>query len=186
MIKFNCSQCGRAISVSDSAAGRKGKCGCGAILDVPASSPPAPAPEILDAEVWPDPPPADPQPSAFPIEPALLDIVEEPAPAQHEEPRRPCPMCGEMIAVNAIKCRFCGEIFDPALKKAQAKKTAGSDDDMTTGEWVIAILCSGIGCIVGIVWLIQGKRKGGKMLGISLLFAVLWNIVVAFLKQMGR
>jgi hypothetical protein len=51
------------------------------------------------------------------------------------------------------------------------------DTNLTVAEWLLAILCSGIGCIMGIIWMIQGKPKGGKMLGISLLFAVLWNIV---------
>jgi hypothetical protein len=30
--------------------------------------------------------------------------------------RRPCPACGELIAPAAVKCRFCGEIFDASLK----------------------------------------------------------------------
>ncbi len=55
------------------------------------------------------------------------------------------------------------------------KKPAG-DDELTGGDWLLCILCSGIGCIVGIVYLIQGQPKGGKMLGISLLFIVLWNL----------
>ena len=31
-----------------------------------------------------------------------------------EVARRPCPMCGEMIAVEARKCRFCGETVSEA------------------------------------------------------------------------
>jgi ribosomal protein S27E/predicted nucleic acid-binding Zn ribbon protein len=98
--------------------------------------------------------------------------------------RRPCPVCGEMIPNNALKCRFCDEILDPKLKKQEAKKRRRSsgrggdyDDDMTTGDWVVAILCSGIGCIAGIIWLIQGKRKGTQMLIVSLCMAVVWNIL---------
>ena len=30
--------------------------------------------------------------------------------------RKPCPMCGEMIAATAKKCRFCGHYFDPSLR----------------------------------------------------------------------
>jgi hypothetical protein len=44
-------------------------------------------------------------------------------------------------------------------------------------DWVLAILCSGIGCILGIVYLAQGKKKGGTMLAVSLAFVVIWNIV---------
>ena len=27
-----------------------------------------------------------------------------------------------MIVVNAAKCRYCGEVFDPTLKKSKSKK----------------------------------------------------------------
>lgn len=49
--------------------------------------------------------------------------------------------------------------------------------DLSAGEWLVAILCSGIGCIVGIVYLCQGNPKGGKMFGISLLFVIIWNVI---------
>ena len=52
----------------------------------------------------------------------------------------------------------------------QARAAAGGENDsLSTGEWVVGILCSGIGCIAGIVWMIQGKPKGIKMIGLSLL-----------------
>ena len=51
------------------------------------------------------------------------------------------------------------------------------EGELTPGDWLLCILCSGIGCIVGIVRLIQGNPTGGKMVGISLLFIVLWTIV---------
>lgn len=125
--------------------------------------------QALDAEGQ-----AEPQPNTY----DLAAPAATPTPAAQDR-RRPCPMCGEMIPIDALKCRFCGEIFDPALKKAEKKKaksSGGSDDDeMSTGDWVVAILCPGIGCIAGIIWAIQGKGKGGKMIGMSVLFAVLWN-----------
>ena len=48
---------------------------------------------------------------------------------------------------------------------------------MSTGDWVAAILCSGIGCIAGIVWMIQGKPKGKKMFLISLCMNFFWGLV---------
>ena len=45
--------------------------------------------------------------------------------------RRPCPMCGEMIVATAAKCRFCGEVFDPTLKKAKSKKKKKYDAGTT-------------------------------------------------------
>ena len=40
------------------------------------------------------------------------------------EQRQPCPECGEMIIVGAAKCRFCGAIFDPNLKKTGGRGNA--------------------------------------------------------------
>src|SRR5690606_24727735 len=96
--------------------------------------------------------------------------------------RRPCPICGEMIVHDAVKCRFCGEIFNPELKKQEQKRLnrealAEDGADMSTGDWVVAILCSGIGCIAGIVWMIQGKPKGKKMLLVSLAVQAFWVFV---------
>lgn len=51
------------------------------------------------------------------------------------------------------------------------------DSELQTSDWLLAVLCSSIGCIMGIIWLIQGKPKGGKMIGISVLFSILWSII---------
>ena len=68
-------------------------------------------------------------------------------------------------------------IRDRKKKARKAKSGGGDDDDMTTGDWVVACLCSGIGCIAGIIWMIQGKPKGSKMLGVSFLMTIFWNVV---------
>ena len=47
----------------------------------------------------------------------------------------------------------------------------------------VAILCSGIGCIAGLVWMIQGKPKGMKMFGISILMAIFWSFVREFVRR---
>ncbi len=89
--------------------------------------------------------------------------------------------------MSALKCRFCGEAFDPGLKRRQRRGSIGSgdDDDLTAVDWLIAVLCTGIGCIVGIVWMIQGKSKGGKMLGICVVVTILKNIVALALTAAG-
>lgn len=38
---------------------------------------------------------------------------------------KPCPACGEQIQDVAVKCRFCGEIFDPVIKKQRRAKSRG-------------------------------------------------------------
>lgn len=56
----------------------------------------------------------------------------------------------------------------------------GTPDDgkLTTVDWLVCILCSGIGCIIGIIRLVQGKKNAGMMIGMSILFGVMWNISV--------
>jgi len=165
-IHVTCDACGKTLKTKDSAAGRRAKCpSCGAAIQIPETT------EMEDGGIF------DAEEMGFddlgsPND--WGDATEDPA----EAGRKPCPMCGEMIKENAAKCRFCGEIFDPELKK-QAKRSgaADADSDLSTGDWVVAILCSGIGCIAGIVWMIQGKPKGLKMFGVSLLMCVIWNII---------
>lgn len=74
----------------------------------------------------------------------------------------------------------------PRSESSATPRRAPSDLDLTVPDWLLAVLCSGIGCIMGIVWIIQGKPKGGKMLMISFLFAVLWNIVRFTIVAMQR
>ncbi len=57
------------------------------------------------------------------------------------------------------------------------RRPSKDDSNLGTTDWILAILCSGIGCIMGIIWMIQGKPKGSKMLGVSILAAIFWNIV---------
>jgi hypothetical protein len=63
--------------------------------------------------------------------------------------------------------------FDAEITPGRRKDRS----ELEATDWVVAALCSGIGCIVGIVWLVQGKQKGLKMVGICLMFAFFWNVV---------
>jgi predicted RNA-binding Zn-ribbon protein involved in translation (DUF1610 family) len=174
-ISFLCPRCGKKLKAPDHAVGKSSKCpGCGTTVTCPEP--------IFDAELV-EPPPAapggvDPYGELDPGQPYALE--PEPVMAPAAESRRPCPMCGEMILTTAAKCRYCGEVFDPALKKAQAKKSRKSGpeaEDLSTGDILVAVLCSGIGCIAGIVWMIQGKPKGMKMFGLSLVMNIVWGAV---------
>lgn len=56
--------------------------------------------------------------------------------------------------------------------------------ELTVVDWLLCIFCALIGCIVGIVNMVQGKKKGLKMILISIGFAILWNIVSFALQMM--
>lgn len=171
-ISFSCRKCGKKLKAPDNAAGKTSKCpGCGSPVTCPEpvyeAEPVAPAkPDVPD--ILPD----DPYDMG---DGTPYGLDEEAAPLPKADPRRPCPMCGEMILANAAKCRFCGEVFDETLKKAAVKKkkkkkrSSEEDANLSAGDWIAAILCADIGCIASIIWMIQGKPKGLKMLGVSLL-----------------
>jgi hypothetical protein len=92
-----------------------------------------------------------------------------------------------MIASAAAVCRFCGEAFDPALKKRKRRRASvgAEDEDLTGVDILLAILCTNIGCILGLIWVIQGKPKGAKMLGLCVLIQVIAFFVGFILSAMG-
>ena len=172
-IAFQCKSCGKKLKAPDSAAGTTSTCpGCGAKVtcpqaaqdDVAEMGPPPGFNPFADLD--------DDKPHGASQSPPAQDASTE---------SRPCPMCGEMIVANAIKCRFCGEVFDAPSKKAKGKKKtkkSGPDEEtLSTAEIVLAVLCSGIGCIAGIIWMVQGKPKGKKMFSLSIAMVVVWNVV---------
>jgi hypothetical protein len=101
------------FNAPDNAAGKTARCPkCGGAIQIPT---PAPEPEILEAE---EAPMAGFTDEDFEIE----KPVDLPAATGD---RRPCPMCGEMIQKDAIKCRFCGEVFDATLARAERRRAPG-------------------------------------------------------------
>ncbi len=170
-IQVTCSSCGGVFNAPDTAGGKQAKCPkCGAAIQIPS---PAPPQEVYEAEV----------------EPGLPPEVEPPADLPTTDDRKPCPMCGEMIQRSAVKCRFCGEIFDETLAKAErrkgpqarpgesveeaAKRLAAEKHDKTTA--IEIFLTSLFGCfapiiaIYGIVFLMRRpyafKYKGLAIAG---------------------
>lgn len=186
-ISVKCTDCGKLLKAPDALAGKKAKCpDCGAIVPIPKAA--------LDAEEISDEPVAKPKPKKKPVE-AEYDTTfddladdEAEAPVDESAKRKPCPMCGEMIAQTAAKCRFCGEVLDPAMRKrAKQKSSAGSDDELTGVDIAVCVLCGLIGCIIGIFALIRGQsNRGGKMIGISVLAWFFWVAINAVLQQVNR
>lgn len=101
--QFACPACGKKVQANETMAGTKVKCPhCAGIIQVPPTTQVTEKPAVV------------------------LPAASEPAEPARE--RRPCPKCGEMIVVSALKCRFCGEIFDEDLRRASQR----IDDDPVT------------------------------------------------------
>lgn len=208
-IQVNCPKCGKKLKIADAAAGKKVKCpACDGVVLVPVSDDlfgdepePEPKPEP------PTPPPQAKRPrssSGGATKPASKPAASSKPPEEDDlfggidlsgiekdspetEDRKPCPVCGEMIVRTAKKCRFCGEdLADRKRRKDDAisrprQVSYADDDDLTCMESLFGVFCSGCACIMALVWIIQGKQKGYKLLGISVVVIIFWNVVRAAL-----
>ena len=95
-------------------------------------------------------------------------------------PRQPCPMCGELIATAAVKCRFCGETFSSSVRNRERQRAGTAVDNQLTGADIAVCVCFPIGCIVGIVVMITGQPvRGLKMIGLALVMPFLWGAIAA-------
>ena len=183
-ISTECPECGKRLKAPDSAAGRKAKCPqCGAAVPIP--EPVYDAEEVFDAEIAGD-------------EETVYESEDEDGyrlgqvPARPPVPasdRRACPMCGEMIKASAVKCRYCGEVFDESLKGS----TGGGYADTETlrkfrremhglgGFWIF------LGCLVLFATVVAANAQAEEvavpiLLGLTLLYFVIGTFV--FLKHL--
>jgi len=97
------------------------------------------------------------------------------------EDEKICKYCGEAVKASARKCRFCGEFFSESDRRRHSVQNE-EDEELTPGEIAFGILCGGLACIVSIIWMIQGKKKGGKLLLISVISQVVWGIMRALME----
>jgi predicted RNA-binding Zn-ribbon protein involved in translation (DUF1610 family) len=159
-ITIQCSGCGKTLTAPDTAAGKKAKCPqCGAITRLP-------GPETAAAPVGGSDPLADAlaaQASSPPTAGGGYDLAAPAAAPGTGEDRRPCPMCGEMIPAQAMKCRFCGHVFDPRLNAAGAA-AAGVSSGPIPNYLVQSILVTLFCCLIfGIIAIVHAAQVNTKV-----------------------
>lgn len=104
--------------------------------------------------------------------------------AAQDAGEKPCRFCGERIKADARKCRFCGEFQDDAERQAVTTSAAAvtADDKLTGWEIALGILCSTIACILAIVYIVQGKKKGWKLLVLALVAGMIYLMITSAMK----
>ena len=122
------------------------------------------------------PPPANPAPPAPPVLGGGLELVEKDDIDDLLDEAMAAPLSPLPVA-NPNPYRT--PVADPAPPKK--KRRSEGDDALTTLDIVLAIVCNNIACILAVIWIIQGKPKGLKMLGTSVLAFLICNGLVTAL-----
>jgi predicted nucleic acid-binding Zn ribbon protein len=198
-ITFPCHGCGRKLKARPDSVGRTRKCPvCATRVTCPERLVAANARDldVLDAEVV----PAAPAAAAVAREkaPAFNPYVDaddepyklagpDPAATSAPEPKRPCPMCGEMILVSAVKCRFCGEVLDKSLLKGKAKRRSQSFGTGLTSTTRIREIAGGLLCMaLGIGLTVASFASASEDDPNSRRFILFYGLILGGFVQMCR
>ncbi len=166
-ISVKCCDCGKALKAPETLAGKKAKCpDCGAVVSVPNAS------EQVAA-------------NGGRRETNFDELEDDNAAVKFDEniPRIPCPMCGEMIAAVAVKCRFCGETLSSDVRNRERERSRYAVDNQLTGADIAICVCFPIGCIVGVLAMITGQpARGLKMVGLAIVMPFLWGAIASLFR----
>lgn len=98
-----------------------------------------------------------------------------------EEPDYDRPLRGRFPGARR---RYEDDPETPDIRLPSRRGSYGaSETELSGGDIALCVLCSGIGCIIGLVRLVNGKPNAGKMIGLSLVFVIIWNIVRAMIEM---
>ncbi len=188
-VEVVCEECGRRLAARDDLAGKRVRCPCGSVLEVPGpgrgrppSGPARPAarPAAPTPGRRPPPPPPPAEPDSEPELEVEFDEADAPAPAAAE---RRCPYCHEVIQATALKCPHCREFLDRKLRARQgapgrrgAAPAAGSAA-LGIWEWLLCIFLPNFGLLVGIVLWVMKHPKGKGITARSALFLLIYIVL---------
>jgi len=190
MIQFSCPKCSAVYEVADELAGRSVDCGnCRRPMTVPEKA--------IKKREYVAPAPAPPQRTirfSCPKCDAAYEVAAELAGRNVDcgNCRRPMsvPFPSDESFEDADESS--GSRFRPRssrerdIRLPQYQQSILSETDLTSGEILMCIFCAGIGCFVGLYLTLKGSPKGGKMMGLSILFIVIWNFLYFVLTSLAR
>jgi hypothetical protein len=186
-IQFACPYCETISSVPDSFAGKQGKCpACQKVIEVP--DPAAGTDDPRDVRE-----PVDPNPAGSTVGGPVGGSSSGSSPSRPSPSRgrdtKECKFCGETIKSVAKKCKFCGEFFDKSTQPRRAggdrEKKRRAEESPGVIDYLLSVFCGLIGCIVAIVYLIQGYHKKGLiMIGVSFIAQFFWGFLQIMISQM--
>jgi predicted RNA-binding Zn-ribbon protein involved in translation (DUF1610 family) len=170
-ITVTCESCGKTLRAKDSAAGKQAKCpDCGEPIEIP-------LPQKVDEE-------ADHygfddggfddggyEDAGYGAEPAD-DGWDSGGSGQRSVGTRSCPACAETIKSVAVKCRFCGEVFDSTILRRQRKSSSKGRALATPGSRLAAILLDGVIPIPLVITIVAGAMLSDgnqEAIGIALI-----------------
>ena len=109
--------------------------------------------------------------------PSVEPAAPEAGPA-HE--MKECEFCGEKIRKGALRCRYCKEEVGHLRRRKALRKRREEEANANLGggEIALGIFLGGIACIVSIVWIIQGKKKGWKLFLLSVVSQLIWGLLM--------
>lgn len=155
-IRVSCPQCGKVLQGRASMAGKRVKCpACSQVLVLPGGQEEAAAVQPAVHQ-----PLAD-QPQSSWFDQAMDDYVIARPPPSRE------PVVAAANPYAAPTTLGSGTI-------SPRRRSAWSNDELSSTDWILVILCTNIACIIGIIRLIQGKPK---MIVAALTANVIWFFI---------